>query len=166
MPGISTRIFPQQFDNRYRGHRLALWLFYPILFLNVAISLAAIFKTDGAAQSADGIPLDTFSHAAAAAVIGVVAYLGLSNLLLGFVSILALIRYRSMIPFLYLLLIVQYLGHKGINWIKPIARAGGGSGTVVSISLFALTVFGFLLSLWWDTPAHERRVATLPTHLH
>ena len=33
-----NRIFPACLDNRYRGHRLALWLFVPIAFQKVAAS--------------------------------------------------------------------------------------------------------------------------------
>src|SRR5260370_32989784 len=34
-----NRIFPKQIANHYRGHKLALWLVYPIPFMNVAIAL-------------------------------------------------------------------------------------------------------------------------------
>jgi hypothetical protein len=36
-----NRIFPEHIDNHYRGHKFALWLFYPITFMNVAIALVA-----------------------------------------------------------------------------------------------------------------------------
>src|SRR5437660_7556830 len=82
-----NRIFPEQINNHYRGHKFALWLFYPITLMNVVINLAAIFTRDGGAQSADGIPLDTFGPGGAQAVIFVVALLGLAGLLLGFLFI-------------------------------------------------------------------------------
>jgi hypothetical protein len=142
-----NRIFPERFDNHYRGHRLALWLFYPITFMNVVIDLVAIFKSDGGAQSADGIPLDTFVSGGAQAVIFAVALLGLSGLLQQFVSVLALLRYRAMIPLMYVLLVVDYLGHKGIAWMKPVVRTGTSSGSYVTVSIFALTFLGLVLSL-------------------
>ncbi|MFI5179796.1 MAG: hypothetical protein ACHQPI_00185 [Thermoanaerobaculia bacterium] len=142
-----NRIFPERIDNHYRGHKFALWLFYPITFMNVAISLVAIFKSDGGAQSADGIPLDTFVSGGAQAVIGVVALLGLASLLLGFLFVLASFRYRAMIPLMYLLLVVDYLGHKGILLMKPIVRVGTPSGGFVAMGLFVLTVIGLVLSL-------------------
>jgi len=141
------RIFPERLDNHYHGHSLALWLFYPITFMNVVIDLVAIFKSDGGAQSADGIPLDTFVSGGAQAVIYVVALLGLSGLLLGFLSVLALVRYRAMVPLMYVLLVVDYLGHKGIALMKPIVRTGTSSGGYVSVTLFALTLTGLVLSL-------------------
>ena len=144
-----NRIFPKQFDNHYRGHKLALWLFVPIALANVAIALVAIFRNDGGAQSADGIPLDTFTVAAAQSVIGAVALIGLAKLLLGFLFILALLRYRAMIPLMYLLIVVDYVGHKWLGFVKPIMHvAGTSAGTIVTLALFALSVIGLVLSLW------------------
>ena len=148
MAPLLARIFPPQFDNRYRGHKLALWLLYALTFMNLAISLVAIFSRDGGAQSADGIPLDTFGAAGANAVIGVVAFLGLANLLLCLFFLLALVRYRAMIPLTYLFLVVQYLAHKSVGWMKPIPRmATPPSGHLVTMLIFALSLLGLILSL-------------------
>jgi len=141
-----NRIFPEQIDNHYRGYKFALWLFYPITFINVAIALVGIFSKDGGA-SADGIPLDTFGAVGAQAVIAVVALLGLAKLLLGLLFVLALFRYRSMIPLMYVLIVVDYLGHKGILLMKPIVRVGTPFGGFVTATLFALSVIGLVLSL-------------------
>lgn len=151
-----SRIFPKQIDNHYRGHRFALWLFYPLLFMKLAIDLVAIFSKDGGAQSADGIPLDTFGAGGAEAVIGVVAFLGLAGLLLRLLSVLALVRYRAMIPLLYVLMVVEYIGHKGIGWMKPIARVGPPSGSFVSLGLFALSLLGLVLSLRGEGYSHRQ----------
>jgi hypothetical protein len=151
-----NRLFPEVIDNRYRGHRVGLWLFYPVIFLNAAISLVAIFKSDGGAQSADGIPLDTFGRSGAEAVIGVVAYLGLANLLLVLLGVVSLVRYRAMIPLIYLLLVADWLGHKGINVMKPIVRAGAAHGGVVSLTIFALTLAGLVLSLLGNDTSPDR----------
>jgi hypothetical protein len=151
---IMNRLFPPQIDNRYRGHTLALWLLYPITFLNVAIDMVSIFKDDGGAQSADGIPLDTYPPAAAQAVVGVAAYLGLADLLFALFAILALLRYRAMIPLIYLLMVIDYLAHKGIGLMKPIVRAGDTHGGLVTLALFAVSVLGLILSVAGkDTPA-------------
>jgi hypothetical protein len=141
------RIFPKCIDNRYRGYRAALWLLYGLTFVNVAIALVAIFRKDGGAQSADRIPLDTYGVAAAQAVIGVVAFLGLAKLLMGLLSVLALIRYRALVPLMYLVLVVDYLAHKGIGWMKPILRDGTHVGGYVTLILFGMSVVGLVLSI-------------------
>jgi hypothetical protein len=33
---VLNRILPERIDNRYRGHRLALWLFVPIILQKLA----------------------------------------------------------------------------------------------------------------------------------
>src|SRR5438034_3481905 len=97
-----NRIFPQQFDNNYRGPKLALWLFALLVLMKIGISLSSIFDTY-VVRSADGIPLDTFTAGGAEAVVLVTALLGLSHFLLASLGVLALIRYRAMIPFMYVL---------------------------------------------------------------
>ena len=51
-----NRIFPERIDNHYRGYKLALWVFVPITFMQIATSLILIFYTDGGAQSISTIP--------------------------------------------------------------------------------------------------------------
>ena len=144
---LLKRIFPERFDNRYRGHKIVLWLLWPITLLNAAIALGAIFNPDGGAQSADGIPLNTFGAAGAEAVIHVVALLGLACLLLYLLFVLALLRYRAMVPLLYLLVVVDYLAHKAIGVMKPVAHVGGATASVVDLVLIGVSAAGLILSL-------------------
>src|SRR5262245_64471626 len=92
-----NRIFPDQLDNNYHGYKLALWIFGLLLLMKLGISLSSIFDTHNVVRSADGIPLDTFTSGGAATVVSVTALLGLSQLLLASLGVLALIRYRAMI---------------------------------------------------------------------
>ncbi len=143
-----NRILPPQFDNNFHGHKLALWLFVPIVFMKVGIALSSIFDGHNMIQSADGIPLDTFSAAGANAVVSVTALLGLSLLLLATLCVLALIRYRAMIPLLYVVLLVEFLGKKWILLAKPIVRTGLSPSVYVNLALLTLLVAGLVLSLW------------------
>jgi hypothetical protein len=97
---VLDRIFPRQFDNNYRGHKLALWLFGILVLMQLGISLSSIFDTYNVVRSADGIPLDTFTSTGAQTVVSITALLGLSKLLFVSLGVLALIRYRAMIPFI------------------------------------------------------------------
>jgi hypothetical protein len=151
-----NRILPQQFDNNYRGHQLALWLFALLLLMKLGISLSSIFDTYNVVRSADGIPLDTFTSGGAETVVSVTALLGLSQLLLASFGVLALIRYRAMIPFLYVLLLVEYLAKKWIQFVKPIVRIGTPPATYVNLVLIVLLLVGLLLSLWRQTNRSER----------
>jgi hypothetical protein len=80
----------------------------------------------------------------------------LGLLLLSLLAFVVLIRYRAMIPLMYLLLLIEQIGRKGLLLINPIVRApivravetGGISiGTLLNWGLTAGLVIGFLLSL-------------------
>src|SRR5690349_8347545 len=118
------RIFPKQFDNIFRGHWLGLWLLAPVLLARLAIGVNSTLNTRTVAESADGIPLDTFSAAAANTVVSLFALSGFSFILLSLLGILVMLRYRAMIPLMYLLLLIQQLGNRGLLLLHPIARSG------------------------------------------
>ncbi len=67
------RLFPAQIDNQFRGHKFALWFFYPITLLTIVRRLIHVFRFDGGAQSIATIPLDTFTAAGSATVIAMFA---------------------------------------------------------------------------------------------
>ena len=142
-----NRIFPERIDNDYRGHKFALWLFVPITFMKVAISLVHIFNADGGAQSVSTIPLDTYSAGAAQNVIALFARQGLDQLLLGLVFVVVLFRYRAMIPLMYVLIIAQYIALEGIVYMKPLALAGTSGASTLHLVLTVLSISGLVLSL-------------------
>ena len=145
------RIFPRQFDNKYSGHKLALWLFGLLVLVKLGISLSSIFDTYDMVQSADGIPLSTFTAGGAEAVVSVTTLLGLSHLLLALLCVMTLVRYRSMIPLMYVVLLVEFLAKKWILLAKPIVRTGASPATYVNLALIVLLLAGVVLSLWRPT---------------
>ncbi|HEY2071213.1 MAG TPA: hypothetical protein VGG48_16775 [Rhizomicrobium sp.] len=143
-----TRIFPKLIDNRARGHWLAIWILVPIVLLKLVIGTNSILNTRMVAISADGIPIGSFDPGGAQAVIGLFALLGLSQLLVAFLGATVLIRYRAMIPFMYLLLLFQQLGGKAMVMLRPVTETGEHDvGSAVILAILALTVIGFALSL-------------------
>jgi hypothetical protein len=145
-----NRIFPRQFDNRYSGNRLAIWLFVPVVLIELLIGANSTFNARSVATGADGIPLDSFGAGGAQAVVAIFALLGLCRLLFALQGIVVLIRYRAMIPFMYLLLLILQLGSKALLLINPIARSGVPSaqiGSAVILALLAMLLIGFVLSL-------------------
>jgi hypothetical protein len=123
--------------------------------MKLGISLSSFFDTYNVVRSADGIPLDTFTSRGAETVVSVTALLGLSQFLLAVLGVLALIRYRTMIPFMYALLLVEYFAKKWIQLVKPIVRVGTPPATYVNLALIALLLAGFVLSLWRPTCRSE-----------
>ena len=153
------RIFPRQFDNTFRGHWLAIWILVPVVLLELIIGANSIINTRSVAMGADGIPLDSFSAEAATTAISLFALLGFSRLLLALLGVMALIRYRAMIPFIYLLLIVLQLGSKALLLLHPAIRSMGhnsAAGSTVILVLIGMLLTGFVLSLLGKPKSEDR----------
>ena len=142
-----NQMFPQRIDNVYRGHPLALWLFLLVVVVKTGIALGTIFNGRGAAQSADGIPLDSFGPSGAEAVVALFAMWGLSQLVLSVLGALALTRYRAMIPLMFVMLLLEHVARRWILLVKPIARTGTPPGTYINLVLLVLMIVGLALSL-------------------
>jgi hypothetical protein len=152
---ILNRIFPKQFDNSYRGHWLSLWLLVPIALVKATQGVNSIIMTREVAMKADGIPLESFDGPAAATVVALFALVGLYALILPLQSLLVLIRYRAMVPFMFLMLLLFQGGGRLLLLLNPLVRSsaqsitfGGFSvGTIINLAILAVTVLGFVLSL-------------------
>lgn len=141
-------LFPRVIDNTYRGHKLALWLFGALLFMKTGMSLGVIFNGHSAATRADGIPLRTFPPAAAQTVLALFAIWGVAQFILCLLGVLALLRYRAMVPLMFALFLLEHLGRKLVLVFIPIVRTGAPPGFYINLVLLAMMIFGLLLSLW------------------
>ena len=141
-----NQILPPRFDNTYRGHSLAFWLLIPVVVLKTGIALGTIFNGRWLAQSADGIPLDSFGVSGGEAVVSLFAIWGLSQLLFSVLGVLALTRYRAMIPLIFVLLLTEHLARRWILLVKPIARTEAPPISI-NLVLLAVMIAGLALSL-------------------
>ncbi len=142
------RIFPKQFDNAWRGHWLAIGFLIPVVLLKSMMGVNSVFNTRSVLTGPDAIPLDSYSAAGAQAVVSLFALSALGNLVLVTLSIVALVRYRAMIPFLYLLMLAEYAGRRALLFANPIGRSEGTPiGFYINMTLLALLLIGFALSL-------------------
>jgi hypothetical protein len=127
------KIFPSTANNDYRGHWVALWMFFPITAVTIGRSLVHILRTDGGAQSIATIPLDQYPASAAAAVIGIFALWGGSQLLIGALYGVVLWRYRNLLPLMYLLFITEYVCRLLLSVSKPIETLGQAPGATANV---------------------------------
>ena len=142
------QLLPKRIDNTFVGQKLALWLFALLVLVKSLMSLNSIFNGEFVARTADGIPLDTYTPAGAYAVIAFLAMWGLWQLIFCLLGVLALVRYRAMIPLLFALLLLEHLSRKLIQYALPIVKVGAPPAFSINTALIALTVAGLLLSLW------------------
>jgi hypothetical protein len=145
-----SRLFPKQIDNDYRGWWLAIWLLAPVVLMKLAMGLNVAgfnpwISNRMVAERADGIPLDSFGVEAASTVMFMFASWGLMLLLVNLLALLALIRYRAMVPLIFLLLTLEQVGRKVIGTMSPIVREAAEKTDGISAAV--LINWGFLIVL-------------------
>lgn len=148
------RIFPRQFDNVYRGHWLGLVIFAIVVLLRGVQGFNCMVMPHTVITGADAIPIDTFGAAAAQTTVGLFAMLGIMLAVLSLIGLVALVRYRSMIPFLFLTFLVVQIAGRILLLVYPLTRevnasngyAGHPIGWWFNLGLLAITAIGLLLS--------------------
>jgi hypothetical protein len=144
------RLFPTPLDNAgYRGHPAALWLFGLVVFFKTAIGVGTMFNGRNAAPNADGIALASFGELGADAFVSLFAAWGLAQLTLGMLCVLVLVRYRALVPFMFVVLLFEHLVRKLIFVLLPIARISAESapGFYINVAIVAVMVVGLVLAL-------------------
>jgi len=141
------KLLPQRIDNTYRGYKLAFWLFGLVVGVTIIQGVFVIFNGYSTIMSADGIPLNTYPPAAAQTIVALWALRGLSRLIISLLCVLVLVRYRSAIPFMFALLILNFLAGQLILQFVPLVRTGNPPGPIVNLIMFALMIIGLALSL-------------------
>ena len=142
------RLLPQPIDNKYSGSKIALWLFGLIVFVHINQSVMVIVNGYSIAQSADGIPLETYPAAAAQTILAIFMVSSLRRLIISLICAVVLLRYRSAVPLMFVVLGLSYLGGQVIFQFVPIVRVGTPPGVVMNLIMFGLTIVGLALSLW------------------
>ena len=136
------RVFPKQLDNSFRGNRIAVIVFALITVFTLARSCIHIFAPDGGASSIAGI---NTSVEGGSNVISMFALWGLAQLLMGLVYVVVFFRYKSLIPFMYILIIIEYSGRVLIGMIKPLIVSHTPPGAIGDYILIPLAILMLIL---------------------
>ena len=146
-----TRLFPRQVDNDYQGWRLAIWLLVPLVLLKLLQGANVAWgNSRHILETADRVPVGTFPSEAASHLVFLFASWGLGILVLGLLGIVVLLRYRGMIPLMYLLLLIEQLGRKALSTIhldRPFLSFVASPANVINWGFLLVIVVGFFLSL-------------------
>jgi hypothetical protein len=149
------RLFPRQIDNDYRGHWLAIWLLVPLALMklvqgaNVA-GFNPLISSRHILETADRVPVDTYGAEAASYLVFAFAAWGLNIFVLGLLGIIVLVRYRAMIPLVFLFLLIEQLGRKTLSMIhldRPFFSAELSPANLINWVFLAAIVIGLALSL-------------------
>jgi hypothetical protein len=115
--------------------------------MTVVRSLIHVFAPDGGAQTIATIPLDSFSNEGASAVILIFSLWGLSQLIMGMFYVIVCLRYKSLIPLMYLFIVFEYVMRLILGVLKPIETTGTAPGAIINFIFPPLVIILFLLSL-------------------
>src|SRR5262245_49572284 len=120
---VLYKLLPQSIDNTYQGHKSALWLFGLVVGVRIVQSLSVIFNGFGTARDADGIPVDSYTPEAAKQMVALFAQGSLWRLTFGLLGVVVLMRYRSAVPLMLVLLLLNYLASQLILQFVPLIRS-------------------------------------------
>jgi hypothetical protein len=68
--------------------------------------------------------------------------------MLSVVALLVLFRYRSLVPFMFSLLLVEHAARRVVFVVLPMPRLGSPPGFWINVALLGLMAAGLMLSLW------------------
>lgn len=152
--GILSRLFPARIDNTYQGSKIALWILGLLIAVRTMQSVMIVVNGYSIAQSADGIPLETYPAAAAQTIVALFTLSAVNRLVISLICVVVLVRYRRAVPLMFLLLLVTYSAGQLVGRVVPFVRVGQPPAVVMNLTLLGLTIIGLILSLW------KRRAAT------
>ena len=142
------RLFPKAVDDRFEGRRAALWILWLLAVLMLIVGTRSILAAEAVAVGADGIPVHDFGPVGARTVLMLFALDSVGTLTMGLLSVAVLIRWKALVPFLYLLLLGGQIVRRIVIQAYAIPRADGSIGGIwLIVFVLGLLGFGLLLSL-------------------
>ena len=150
-----TRLFPKQIDNDYRGHVLALWLLVPLALMKFlqGANVAGLLGTGNSRQileTVDNVPVGAFPAEAASYLVFLFAAWGVGVFILGLLGVVVLLRYRTMIPLMYLLLLIEQVGRQALATIhldRPFMSLAASPANLINWGFLVAMAIGLLVSL-------------------
>ncbi len=144
-------ILPKTIDNTYSGNIISKVFFYIIILFTIVRSLIHVLSPDGGSMSIATIPLNTYSAAATNTIIYMFGVWGLSQLMMGIIYLIVVIKYKSFLPLMYIFVTCEYGIRLIIGHMKPIVTMHTAPGTVGNYILVPLGIIMFLLSIQKNT---------------
>jgi len=117
MKNILAVLLPARADNTVRGMKLPLYVFAAIAILGTVRSCIHLLAPDGGAGSIAGMDLS----AGRDGIVFAFALWGSAQLVYAAIQLVVVFRYRSLVPFMYLMLIVETLLRMLVGRMKPVA---------------------------------------------
>jgi hypothetical protein len=141
------KLLPKQADNTTGRFRLPVYVLLVIGIVSTARSLIHLLAPDGGAGSIAGMDL---SVTGAEGIVFAFALWGSAQLINAIVQLVVAFRYRSLVPLMYLLLILEVLLRMLVGSMRPGSFAHTPPGAAGNWVILPLAVIMLILSLWGE----------------
>ena len=153
MKNFMEILLPTKIDNVIRGTKIPFYVFALYALVSTVRSCIHLLSPDGGAGTIAGMDL---SVAGADGIIFAFALWGSSQLLFALIQLLAVIRYRSLIPFMWLMLALEILLRELVGKMKPVTFAHTPPGAIGNQIILPLAVVMLVWSLWSGNKSTEK----------
>jgi hypothetical protein len=137
-------MFPAVADNSVRGGSVPVWVFRAIAILSLIRSCIHLLAPDGGAGSIAGMDL---SVAGADGIVFAFALWGSSQLIYALIQLTVAFRYRSLVPLMYALLILETVLRILVGHMKPVHFSHTPPGAVGNYAVLPLAAAMLFWSL-------------------
>jgi len=145
MKKIIEIILPTTINNTIRGNKFPFYVFALYAILSTVRSCIHIFSSDGGAGSIAGLDLTV---SGADGIIFAFALWGSSQLLFAIIQLIVVLRYRALIPLMYLMLVVEILLRQLVGIMKPVTFAHTPPGAIGNQIVLPLAIIMLVLTVW------------------
>lgn len=142
---IFKTLLPVNVDNTMTGWQLPFYGFALYAIISMVRSFIHLLAPDGGAGSIAGLNL---SVAGADGIIFAFGLWGSSQLLFAIIQLLVVFRYRSLIPFMWLMLILEVLLRQLVGQMKPVAFAHTPPGAIGNEIILPMAALMVAMSVW------------------
>jgi hypothetical protein len=145
MQKLRSVILPEKAENQTGRRTLPEIVFTLIAIVSTVRSAIHLLAPDGGAGSIAGMDL---SVEGADGIVFAFALWGSAQLVYALIQLLVAFRYRSLIPLMYVLLIVETLLRELVGYLKPVSFAHTPPGAIGNYIILPLAVLMIVLSVW------------------
>ena len=142
---IFETLLPAHIDNTIRGTKIPFYIFTLYAMVSTVRSGIHLLSPDGGAGTIAGLDL---SVAGADGIVFAFALWGSSQLLFALIQLLVVVRYKSLVPFMYLMLMLEVLLRELVGAMKPVTFAHTPPGAIGNQLVLPLAALMLVLSLW------------------
>ena len=145
MKTIFDFFLPAKADNTIRGSKLPFYVFLVVALVGSVRSFIHILSPDGGAGSIAGMDL---SVTGANGIIFAFALWGSAQLIYALFQWMVILRYRSLVPFMWLVQLMETLLRMLVGQIKPVTFAHVPPGAIGNYVYLAVSALILAFYIW------------------